>query len=267
MEMANRYRFFLAIMLSAGLFSCGPSKKAHEARIYLRGIDTSKNLTVNIPEPIIHKSDILSITVFSNNPEATALYNQLQSLNAPSSAGASSTSGGVTPTAGYLVDIKGNIYFQDLGLIKVEGLTKLQLTDTLNEKLKQYLTNPYVEIRFLNARVTMLGEINKPGTINIPEQRISILDAIALSGDLTVYGKKDNILIVREKDGMRQTARLNLLNPAIYESEYFYLQQNDLVYIEPIQKKPKGDDQALMRTVTITATIVSTIAIVISLFR
>jgi polysaccharide export outer membrane protein len=236
--------------------------------LYLRGIDTTTvSLAINIPEPVIQKSDILSITVFSDNPEATALFNQVQTQSPGNASGASSSSGGVSATAGYLVDKKGDIYFHSLGLIPVNGLTKMQLTDTLKQKLSVYLKNPYVEIRFLNARVTMLGEIARPGTINIPEQRISILDAIALSGDLTGYGRRDNILVVREKDGKRETTRLDIRNPAIYQSDFFYLQQNDLVYVEPIQKKPTGSDQLLVRNVAIVTSIVSTVAILISIFQ
>ena len=266
MKIINVCLRLIILFLTISFAACGPSKKVHESRIYLRGIDTAKNLAINIPEPVIQKSDILSISVFSDNPEATLLFNQTQANGGGNTSGASTTSGGVSATAGYLVDVDGNIYFHSLGRLNVAGLTKLQLSNLLLEKLKIYLKNPYVEIRFLNARITILGEIGRPGTVNIPEQRISILDAIALSGDVTTYGKRDNILVIREKDGKRQTGRVNLLNPTIYQSEYFYLQQNDLVYIEPIQKKPKGSDAVLLRNIALASSIVSTLAVLYSIF-
>ena len=266
MKITNVCLRLVILFLTTSFVACGPSKKAHEGRIYLRGIDTAKNLAINIPEPVIQKSDILSISVFSDNPEATLLFNQAQN-GGGNTTGVTASSSAVSATAGYLVDVDGNIYFHSLGRINVAGLTKLQLSTLLLEKLKIYLKNPYVEIRFLNARITILGEIGRPGTVNIPEQRISILDAIALSGDVTTYGKRDNILVIREKDGKRQTGRVNLLNPSIYQSEYFYLQQNDLVYIEPIQKKPMGSDAILIRNITLGLSIASTLAVLYSIFE
>ena len=250
------------VFITVAFTSCGPNKKVHQARLYVRGIDTSQTLALKVPEPVIQKSDILSIVVFSDNPEATALFNQ----PIQNSGGGSPGAGAASATAGYLVDVNGDIYFHSLGRIHVGGLTKHQVTELIKEKLGIYLKNAYVEIRFLNARVTMLGELARPGTINIPEQRISILDAIALSGDLTNYGRRDNVLVIREKDGKREIARLNLQHPDIFQSDYFYLQQNDLVYVEPIQKKPTGND-ILLRNVTIATSIVSMAAILITLFQ
>ena len=139
MKIINFCLRLIILFLSISLVACGPSKKAHEGRIYLRGIDTAKNLTVNIPEPVIQKSDILSISVFSDNLEATLLFNQVQTNSGGNASGASATSGGVSATAGYLVDVNGDIYFHSLGKLKVAGLTKLELSTLLLEKLKVYL--------------------------------------------------------------------------------------------------------------------------------
>jgi polysaccharide export outer membrane protein len=149
----------------------------------------------------------------------------------------------------------------------VEGMTKAQLKALLDSRLKQYLRNPYYNIRFLNYRFTMLGEVEHPGIFSIPGEHVSLLEAIALAGDLTLYGRRDNILIIRENEGKREWARLDLTKPQIMTSPYFYLQQNDVVYFEATKKKLLANDQATTRNVTIAATIISALAIVISLLR
>ncbi|GAC1448842.1 MAG: polysaccharide biosynthesis/export family protein [Chitinophagaceae bacterium] len=238
----------------------------HKDRLYLQGIDTSLVSTIKIPEPVIQKGELLSITVFSDNPEATAIYNQAQSSTSAittSSTDGTNSGGG----RGYLVDIQGNFLFHSLGAVHAEGLTKLQLKQFLEQKLDTFLKHPYVEIRFLNKRVTILGEVVKPGVINIPEDRLTILDALALSGDMTNFGRKDNVLVVREENGKRTMGRLNIKDAAIYKSDYFYLHSGDLVYIEPIRLKPTGTDQTLVRNISLAASLISVLAILYSVFR
>jgi polysaccharide export outer membrane protein len=149
----------------------------------------------------------------------------------------------------------------------VEGLTKNQLIELLNAKLKDFLTNPYYTIRFLNYRFTMLGEVNRPGIFSIPGERVSLLEALGLAGDLTFYGRRDNVLFIRQNNGRRDFVRLDLTKPEIMASPYFYLQQNDVVIVEANKKKAVANDQVTVRNVTIAATIVSTLAIIYSIFR
>lgn len=232
----------------------------------MQGIDSGALDGIVVPEPTIQKGELLSITVFSDNPEATALYNQMQTSTG--AIGTSSTDGTNSGGGrGYLVDIQGNFLFHSLGPVHAEGLTKTQLKTLLEQKLDTFLKHPYVDIRFLNKRVTMLGEVSKPGIINIPEDRLTILDALALSGDITVFGRRDNILVVREENNKRTTARLNIKDAGIYKSPYFNLHSGDLVYIEPIRKKPAGTDQTLLRNVSLAATFVSVLAILYSVLR
>lgn len=215
---------------------------------------------------------MLSIIVYSDNPEATKIYNQsliITPINAsPSTSGIAQNISGVSPTApGYQVDHNGNIMFQGIGVIHVEGLTKDQLTDTLDSRLTPFLQHPYYNIRFLNYKFTMLGEVIKPGSISIPGERINLLEAIALAGDLTFYGRRDNVLIIRENNNKREFARLDLTKPEIMRSPYFYLQQNDIVIIEPNNKKVAANDVVTTRNVSIAATVVSTLAIIYSIFH
>lgn len=259
--------FGLWILLS--ISSCGST----EGLIYMQGkFDTAKLSVVNPVEPIIRKGDILSIIVFSDNPDATKIYNQTL-ISAPSVSaitGGSSIggSGGPMPSApGYQVDEQGEIVFQGIGKIKVEGLTKAALKDTLDARLGQYLQHPYYSIRFLNYKFTMMGEVTRPGVVSIPGERINILEAIALAGDLTNYADRDSVLVIREENNKRTFARLDLTKPQIMASPYFYLQQNDIVIVQPTKKKGAANDIIVTRNISIALAIISTFAIVYSIFR
>jgi polysaccharide biosynthesis/export protein len=255
--------------------SCATNKNM----ILLEGkFDTSRLSVISPVEPIIRKGDILSIIVFSDNPEATKIYNQsliaattsssATNTNGVGSTGVSQTATGISPSApGYQVDEYGDIVFQGLGKIKIEGLTKAALKDTLDARLRPYLKNPYYSIRFLNYKFTMMGEVNKPGVISIPGERINILEAIAMAGDLTVYARRDSVFIIRENNNKREFARLDLRKPETLASPYFYLQQNDILIFEPTKKKAAASDVVTARNISIALAFVSTFAIVYSLFR
>ena len=271
----------LSIFVLIILSSCGNTRQI----VLMQGkFDTAKLSQIVVSDPIIQKGDLLSIIVYSDNPTATALYNQSvmsgggggavpSGTNTNAGGGTGSTSGaqqGVTSPSspGYLVDENGNIQFQGLGVLHIEGFTKSQLKGLLDSKLKDtLLKNPYYTIRFLNYKFTMLGEVTRPGVFNIPGERISLLDAIGLAGDLTFYGRRDNVLIIRENNGKREFQRLDLTKPEVMASPYFYLQQSDVVYVEPTRKKVAASDQLTARNVAIAASIVSTLAIVYSIFR
>lgn len=272
---------FLTVMLS----SCGNTRQL----TYMQGkFDTAKLSEVTKTDPIIQKGDLISIIVYSDNPGATALYNQSVAPGAAASSGSiggfgsnTNTGGGTGSTSGaaqstvtspsspgYLVDETGNITFQGLGIMHVEGLTKTGLKDLLDSKLKDtLLTNPYYTIRFLNYKFTMLGEVMRPGIYNIPGERISIFEALGLAGDLTFYGRRDNVLIIREVSGKRTFDRIDLTKPEVMASPYFYLQQSDVVYVEANKKKVAASDQVTARNISIAATIVSALAILYSIFK
>lgn len=256
--------------------SCGNTRHL----IYMQGkFDTAALSTVPVKEPVFQKGDIVSIVVYSDNPDATKIYNQAL-IAAPSTSVAGGESGtigaqagsqsigGVSPTSGgYLVDENGNVQFQGLGLIHIEGLTRNALRDTLDARLKSFLVHPYYSIRFLNYKFTMLGEIAHPGIYSIPGERVSLLEALGMAGDMTFYGRRDNILVMRENNGKREWARLDITRPDIIGSPYFYLQSNDVVIIEPTKKKVAASDQVTIRNISIATSIVSTLAILYSIFR
>lgn len=250
---------FLAVILFT--ISCSSSKKANELK-YLQGkLDTLPNYAVLTKQVKIQKGDLLSIIVYSDNPEATAIFNQ-----------AVAKGGGATSVGsmGYLVDQEGNIRFQTLGVLHVEGLTKQELMKQMDEKLKTYLTNPYTDIRFLNFHVNIIGEVNRPGPYSIPEEKLTILELVGLAGDLTIFGKRENILVIREKEGKREFGRINLKDPNVFQSPYFNLLQNDVVIVEASPKKQTASDQVLLRNLTIVsgiASLVSTAALIYNIFK
>lgn len=256
----------LALILIALLgltASCGNIKQL----TYLQGpIDTVAFRDINFIEPTIQKGDVLSITVYSDNQLASSLFNQ-----GGSSAPVSSQSSGATPTAGlsgYLVGEDGNIRLYGLGLVKVEGITRSQLSNLLARQYteKDLLQNPFVETRFLNFKITMVGDVNGPGVYTFPTDKVNIFDALAMAGDLTTYAKRDYLLIVREQNGTRSFARLDLTNPNIFNSPFFYLQQNDMIVVDPHKVKATVNDQTL-RYISIVTSLVSLVAIFYSIFQ
>lgn len=267
--------FFLFSALPAWVFfcsSCGTTRPY----VYMQGqFDTAALSKVQPIDPVVQKGDLISIIVYSDNPEATKIYNQPLITTGSTGGGGSGGAGdatqginGGTPTAqGYLVDENGNIEFQGLGLLHLEGLTRNQIKSLLDSRLNVLLKNPYYNIRFLNNRFTMLGEINRPGMYSIPNDHINLLEALALAGDMNYFARRDNVLVMREQDGKREWARLDLTKPDILKSPYFYLKQNDIVYIEQNKKKSVVNDQITTRNISIATALLSAFAIVYTVLR
>jgi polysaccharide export outer membrane protein len=258
------------------LSSCGTTRPY----TYMQGsFDTARLSQINLPEPVIQKGDILSIIVYSDNPAATAIYNQSlgvgstspsSSTGSESSSGGAATSGGsgASPNSGgYLVDENGNIEFQGLGKLHIAGITRADLKELLDSRLKEFLINPYYSIKFINYRITILGEVGKTGIINIPGDHINLLEAFAMAGDLTFYARRDNVLIIRTNNNIREFARLDVTKPEVMASPYFNLQQNDLVIVEANKRKSVANDQTTIRTITIGASLISVFALVYSIFK
>jgi polysaccharide biosynthesis/export protein len=267
------YAFVLSLLMVM-LSSCGSTRPY----VYMQGqFDTAKLSKIPVLDPVIQKGDLLSIVVYSDDPVATQIFNQpvITSSNPQNSPGLTTATEGITSTLGatpaspgFLVDENGNIEYQKLGLLHADGLTRSQLRDSLVSKLSgKYLTNPFLNIRFLNYRFTMLGEVNRPSIYTIPSDHINIFEAMSMAGDLTYYARRDNVLIIREQNGKREFGRIDLTKPEVMASPYFYLKQNDIVYFEQTKKKSAVDDQLTTRNISIAVTIISTIAIFYSIFR
>lgn len=188
---------------------------------------------VEPPELEIQPDDLLSIRVYALDMEAAIPYNVDPPNMTVNQMGNSNT----RPLFGYLVDGQGYIDFPSLGSIRVSGLTANQLKKLILSKLEDQLKDPVVTVRFLNYRLTVLGEVTRPGTYLIANERVSILDALGLAGDVTPYANRTEVQVVREENGFRTYATLNLMDREIFTSPYFYLQQNDMVYVQPLEEK------------------------------
>jgi polysaccharide export outer membrane protein len=254
-------RLVIVILSVLTLTSCVNSRKA----VYFKDIrDTTINNTALGVEPLIQSSDLLNISVTSLNPEASMVFNT-PNITMPvssSSTGTTQSTGGYgTPQLmGYLVSQEGNIKFPIIGQVKAAGLTKRQLENIIADTLaaRKLLVDPIVTVRFLNFRVTILGEVGRPTTLNVANERISILEALGLAGDLTIYAKRDNVLLIRENGDQKIVKRIDLTSNDIFNSPYYYLKTNDVVYVEPRKEKVA----AVSRTQQLLPIILSGLSIV-----
>jgi len=218
------------------LSSCVSTRKA---TYFVDQPDGSLPSSVVIPQTVISPNDILSITVTSLSSTASAAFNTPNLVNQSNSTG---YVGGQMQVPGYLVDAEGNIQFPVLGTIKATGLTEIQLREQITKTIvdKKLLVDPIVTVRHLNFKVTILGEVANPTTINVPSEKINILEALGSAGDLTIYGKRDNVTVIREENGRKTFKHLDLNKSDIVNSPYFHLRSNDVVYVAPNHAKVAG---------------------------
>ena len=226
---SNFFYTSVLVLLSAIVFSsCTTTKKSYYFMTLQK--DQAIPSTVNKLEDLkIRKNDLLSINISSLNRDEDLTY------NAPSVSIGSNSS--MVSSNGYLVDGLGNIQVHKLGSLHAEGMTRSALKDKIQKDLSPYLKDAIVTIRYQNHRVTILGEIARPQVVQMPEEHISLLDLLGSSGDVTPFAKRDNILIIRETDNGKQTKRINLEDHSIFNSEWYWLQPGDVVYVEPNDKK------------------------------
>jgi polysaccharide export outer membrane protein len=194
--------------------------------------------------PRIKEGDILSITVSSLSKEANEMFNPItQILNYTTQ-----TVGTIAPNPilGYTVDAAGNIALPLLGNVQVKGLTSKDLSVKLAEQLQQYLESPTVVVRIANYTVSVLGEVARPAMYTMPNEQITLPEALALAGDLTIYGKRENILIIREIEGTRQFARIDVTNRDVFTSPFYYLRSGDVVYVEATSGKLLSIDRTYL---------------------
>lgn len=214
--------------------------------------------------------DILSITVNTTDPAAAAPFNLTMQTAYNVSLENSSVSSQPTLQQ-YLVNNQGEIDFPVLGRLKIEGLTKNQAEDLIREKLIPYLKEtPVVTVRMVNYKISVLGEVNKPGTFTVTNEKVNVLEALAMAGDMTVYGVRENVKLVREDaNGKRLIQTLNLNDADLVLSPYFYLQQNDILYVTPNKTKARNSDIGNSTTIWISATsiLVSIASLLVTVFK
>lgn len=251
-----RYNLVSLFLLSIGvmvLTSCSSTKKSYQQTLYFKAITDSLEKRVPIEfEQRFQPGDILYIGVITPNEKMSAILNQPVSITTTASSGG---------PIGYLVENDSTIAFPLLGRLRVAGQTKSGMTKDLTEKLRIYVDSPIVTVRLMNYRITMLGELNRPGTITIPNERVSILDAIGLAGDLTIYGIRDSIRVIRQNEGKVESGTINLNSGDFFNSPYYYLKQNDIVYVKMQKRKLAATDQVALRNISISIGILSAVAV------
>lgn len=229
-----------------------------------------QNKVVDQPEEIdkhagivIQPKDMLSIVVSSRNPELVAMFN----LPVVSyQAGSEVVTSGYQRLMGYVVDNEGYIDFPVLGPIKVSGLTRWELSELIKDKLVKegLLTDAVVTVEFMNFKVSVIGEVSSPGTYTIEGDKVTILQAISLARDLTIFGQRENVTVIRERDGQRIIYEVNLCDADLFKSPAYYLQQNDVVYVQPsdIKARQSTTDEKALR---LTSILVSSGSLLVSI--
>ena len=208
-------------------------------------------------EPRIQVGDLLLINVSAIDGEAAIPFNLYE---APMIGTAASS---VKPLT-YLVDAGGHIQFPVIGQLKVVGSTTMELTEKLKTIIEDYIKNPIINIRMTNFRVTVLGQVKAPGTYLVPNERITIVEAIGLAGDLEIHGKRKNVMLIREQNGKRMFVNIDLTNKELFSSPYFFLSQNDVIYVEP--NKVQVNASAVGANTGVIISVTSIILSLISIF-
>lgn len=221
------------ILLAAMIFSCATKDDV----VYFNGMSSADNtIGLDSYSPTYHIDDELVIVVNALDAEAARPFNKssvsvsLDILDAR----------GRERIQTYRVDPNGNINFPVLGEIKIAGLNRAQATQLLQDKLKDYIKDPIVDIETVNYRITVLGEVQRPGTYTATNERITLVEAISMAGDLTIYGERENVLVIQDYDGKKTYTRVNLKSNELFSSPVYYLSQNDVVYVEPNKARSRN---------------------------
>ncbi|WP_027124338.1 polysaccharide biosynthesis/export family protein [Gelidibacter mesophilus] len=237
----------LLLMALFMLNSCVTKKEIH----YLQDIDTNGTGAIVYQTPSIQPNDILKITIESLSPEAALPYNKLVS------AGVKATSLEIMQLEGYVVTLNNKVNLPVLGEISTENKTTQELSEFIGHKLvsEGHLSDARVDVRLINAKVTILGEVNKPGTFTYTEENMTIMQALGFAGDLTINGEREDILMTREVDGIRKVTHIDLTSAEFMNSEYYFIKPNDLIVVNP--NNPKVKTAGFIGNVGTVLTIVS----------
>lgn len=236
-ELKNLFALFILSIFVLIQASCSSNKSVQKDYLYFR--NGTDGTLVSSQNTIIKKNDLLNIRVFSNtlNQEQTAIFNMVSSKDGSSSSESESSA----PSAGqeYEVNSDGNIEMAVIGSIKAEGLSKQQLRESLLLKLKDYVKLPNVSIRFSKFNINVMGEVRNPGTKNFQQEKVTLIDALSAAGDLTDFGRRENITVIREVDDVNRYFMVDLRNKNVFQSPVYILQNNDIIYVEPNENKLK----------------------------
>lgn len=251
-------QLFLILILSTFVATSCASRKN---LVYFQDEPVEEGLSVNEPEQLVYKpDDILTINVSALDPETVIAFTLPVVSNNTGGIGAQ----GAIQQQSYLVDYNGNIEFPVLGTIKIAGLNRTQLTKMLTERIKEYANDPIVNVRLVNFTITIIGEVTSPGTFTIQDERITLLEALGMARDLTIFGKRKNVLLIREIDGKKKFAKIDLTSINTISSPLYYLQQNDVIYVEPNKARIRSSTYNQNNGVLLSA--IGTLTTIITVF-
>jgi polysaccharide biosynthesis/export protein len=253
-------RLLSSIFIIINLFIFTSCKTTSKIAYFENAHDTTYRKNIGAIEMPLQKNDFLSIAISSLSPEASAIFNPIYNSGEKTANNESKSAQYV----GYLINSDGYIQLPILGNITAAGLTKKQLKEYITRQLidKKLLVDPIVDIRHLNFEVTILGEVASPTVITVPSEKISLVKALGMAGDLTIYGKRENVLLIREELGVRKTIHINLNSSDFLNSDYYYLRPNDVIYVEPNKAKiavTGKSQQVIPFIVTAASTIVAVV--------
>ena len=261
-------KFLLALAIPLALAGCTSYKSVP----YMQNPEVVNSGSNSLPlyDAEIMPKDLLSITVNTTDPQAAAPFNL--TVQTPNNAVQKNITTSTQPTLQqYLVNNKGEIDFPVIGRLQVGGLTKNQAEDLIREKLQPYLKeSPIVTVRMANYKISVLGEVARPGTFTVGNEKVNILEALAMAGDMTVYGIRDNVKLIREDaNGKQQIVTLDLNNAETILSPYYWLQQNDIVYITPNKAKARNSDVGNSTSLWFSATsiLVSVVSLLVNILK
>jgi polysaccharide export outer membrane protein len=248
---------FTCFAIITGMTSCVSPKSI----VYFQG-DSTRYYSQEVTQsyvPKIQANDIISVIVGSLSSEANEIFNTPNQFT-NTTINYSTTGGGARiQPLGYLVDSDGSIEIPLVGKLKVAGLRTTEAADTIRTRLQSFLKEPSVIVRNLNFKVSVLGEVKIPAIYVIPDEKITLPEVLSLAGDLTIYGNRSNVMVIREEKGKREYARLDLTSRTIFDSPYYYLHKNDVIYVEPVKAKMLDTDSRV-RTVPLIVTIIGGIS-------
>lgn len=230
-------RIHVLTLLTALLFLTGCGSVKLSQMVMYEDVGTEKLPMDTIPELRIRPLDIIGIQVTSNDPASVVVFQQQRATTVGSGTGSASGEGALGIQDGYRVDEEGDIHMPFIGAVTAQGKTLNELRKELTRKLDKYILNTNVQCRFMNFRVTLMGEVARPSTYTIPNERLTILEAIGMAGDFTPYAERTSVLVIRDRDNVREFARVNTQDRSVFTSPYFYLSPNDIVYVEPLKAK------------------------------
>ncbi|WP_343672675.1 polysaccharide biosynthesis/export family protein [Chitinophaga sp.] len=259
---------WIGCIVLVSLFSCSTPKNITYFKDIPDSIKQSSIALANFVTPVIQPDDILQVNIQTLDAGTNSALNQGNSIFTSGGNATASIPGAPTASQtisnGYLVDKNGYVLLPIIGKIVVAGKSTDQVRDEISKAAEQYYKDPVVNVRFANFKITILGEVARPSAYVMPNEKVSILDAIGLAGDLTIYGKRENVLLIRDNNGKKDFVRFNLNDSKIFSSPYFYLHQGDVVYVEPNKAKVNSTDMTQVRNISILTSVISVVIIAIS---